>query len=511
MTDAPTADELFRLSDAAWWAGRLQESLDTCAAAHEAFLTAGDTRRAATAAMELAGLHFMRGDEVRGSAWFGKAGRLLEHDVDCVEHGYLRYFCEVEPALEGADPDHLVTVAGEVREIGRRHGDLGLVALTTMCEGRGLVIAGRVAEGLALLDEAMAAVLDEGVRPDWAGNIYCNMIDTCHELADLRRMRSWTESLEQWCASLPAAVMFTGICRIHRAQLLQTRGDWARSEAEAAQVCEDLQDMSVANAAEAHYVVGDARRLRGDLAGAESAYLRAHEGGRDPQPGIALLRLAQGRPGVALKSVHAALTAENRGPLARTRLCAAAVEIAVAAGAVDIARKAADELEDVAQQYSSPGLSAMADEARGAVALAEDRPDEALPILRRACAAWRELDAPYDCSRVRRLLARVYAALGDLDASEREQAAADAALAGMKSSAPRPNGTLPDGLTAREVEVLTLVAVGKSNRAVAADLVLSEKTVARHLSNIFTKLGLSSRTAAAAYAFDHGLATSAGG
>ncbi|MFC7614426.1 response regulator transcription factor [Actinokineospora soli] len=414
---------------------------------------------------------------------------------DCVERAYLTFYTEVD-----GDPER----ARAVRADARRFGDADLVAVATMAEARALAQRGRVAEGFALADQAMDAALGGDLHPSWAGYLFCGLIDLCHDLVDLQRMHRWTTALDSWCAAKGDAVVFGGICRLHQAQLRQARGEWARSEVDADRAGADLGGVVAAIAAEAHYVVAEARRLRGDFAGAERAYLTAHELGRDPQPGMALLRLAQGRPEVALASIRAALAAEDGGPLARVRLCAAAVEIAVAADALDVARKAAEEVCDVARRFASPGLAAMAAHAEGAVLLADGHPEEALPLLRRACARWRGLDAHHECARVRLLLAHAYALLGDDDAGARERRAAESALAGFA----RPPAAAPDGLTAREVDVLRLVSAGLSNREVAARLVLSEKTVARHLANIFTKLAVTSRTAAAAYAFEHGLVDS---
>lgn len=506
------ADDLSKFGDAAWWLGRIDEALAISERAHHAHVAERDTRQAAMRAMELAFLRFLRAEEALGSAWLARSRRLLAADQDCVEHAYLRYFLEVEAAeadrAEDAEP--IVTTAREIRALARHYDDACLAAMATVAEGRALITLGEVAAGLALLDEAMAVVLTDNLPPGWTGNIYCNVIATCHELVDLQRMRSWTESLGEWCAAMPAAVLFTGICRVHRAQLMQTRGDWTRSESEARRVCADLAELTVPTTADAHYVVGDSLRLRGDVAAAEQAYLRAHDLGRDPQPGMSLLRLAQGNADVAARSVHAALAATG-GPLARAPLCFAAVEIDIAADAAGHARAAADELDDLARRYPSPGLRAMALHARGAVLLAEGHPADALLLLRQACTGWLRLDAPYECARVRLLLADAYTELGDLDASARERDSAETALARLGAPPPAA-GTreIPDGLSEREVEVLALVAHGKTNREVAAELVLSEKTVARHLSNIFTKLGLPSRTAAAAYAFERGLARRTG-
>lgn len=501
-----SADDLDKFGDAAWWLGKIDVTFDVTERAYHAHVAAHAPRPAAMCALNLAFLRFLRADDALGGAWLARARQLLADDVDCVEHAYLRYFLDVDMADE--TPAHVAATARDIRATARQYDDPCLAAMATVAEGRALIALGDVAAGLALLDEAMAVVLTDTLPPGWTGNIYCNVIAVCHDLVDLRRMRSWTETLDDWCATMPAAVVFTGICRVHRAQLMQTRGDWTRSESEARRVCDDLAELIVPTTADAHYVVGDSLRLRGELGAAERAYLRAHELGRDPQPGMSLLRLAQGRADVAARSIHAALAA-TADPLARAPLCFAAVEIDVAAGEPGAARKAADELDDVARRYPSPGLRAMAHHASGAALLAEGRPADALPMLRQACTSWLRLDAPYECARVRLLLANAYAALDDHDASARERDAAEATMARL-GAPPVSAPDVPDGLSAREVEVLALVAHGKTNREVAAELVLSEKTVARHLSNIFTKLGLPSRTAAAAYAFERGLARRTG-
>jgi tetratricopeptide (TPR) repeat protein len=397
-----TAEDLAAAGDAAWWLGHIDETLRLGQQAYHRYLADGQRRQAAMAAGEVGYTHFLRGDGVLGETWLGRASSLLATDAECVEHGYIRYFTEAEAGLDGAEMTAVLATVREIAALARRHNESGLIALTTLCQGRALIKQGDVAEGLALLDEAMAAVLTDRLRPDWAGNIYCHVIAACHELADLQRMRAWTAAMRRWCQRLPAAVLFTGICRVHRAQLMQVGGEWAPAEAEAERVCADLAGISVGTVAEAHYVVGDIRRMRGDLPGAEAAYLRAHELGRDPQPGMSLLRLAQGKPDVALASIKAALTAEA-GPLSRARLCFAAVEIALADTAGDIASKAADELSDTAGAYPSPGLRARADHATGAVLLSEGHPDEALPRLRAACREWRELEAVRECADSRQV------------------------------------------------------------------------------------------------------------
>ncbi len=510
------AADLDALADAAWWLGDFDQASAVLEEAYRRHLDEGRPGPAAMAAIGVAVNHLLRGDGVVGSGWVGRAQRLLRDQPEHTEHGYLLYL-ELEGALGGGEADAVVATAGRVREIGRRHADPNLVAGGDLFEGRALVKQGRMAEGMALLDEAMLAVLSGELDPGWAGNIYCHLMAAFHELADVRRAAEWTEATSRWVAGLPPAVLFTGICRVHRSQVLERRGDWAEAEREAALVCRDLADLHVAGAAEGHYQLGEIRRLRGDLAGAEAAYRHAHELGRDPQPGLALLRLAQGRTATASASIRAALTAVTHDRLGRARLCAAQVEIALADGDAETAGRACDELTRTASTYGSSGLEAAALQARGAVCLAGGRAEAALPTLRAACRRWRELDAPYDAARVRLLLAVAYQALGDADAAARELDAAEVVFVRLGATldaggiaARRGRAALPGGLTGREAEVLALVAAGRSNREIAASLVLSPKTVARHLSNIFAKLGVSSRTQAAAYAFEHGLATERG-
>jgi DNA-binding NarL/FixJ family response regulator len=507
------AADLDALADAAWWLGEVEEASAVLEAAYRRHLDDGQTGRAAMAAIGIGVFHLLRGDGVVGSGWLGRARRLVEAEPEGVAHGYLLYL-ELEGALDGDDPAAVVEAARRVREIGRGHADLNLTAAGDLFEGRVLVKQGRMAEGMALLDEAMLAVLSGELAPEYAGNIYCHLMAAFAELADVRRAAEWTEATGRWLATLPAAVLFTGVCRVHRSQVLQRKGAWAQAEREATLVCQDLAGLHVAGAAEGHYQLGELRRLRGDLDGAEAAYLQAHALGRDPQPGLALLRLAQGRAATAAASLRAALAAVTADRLARAWLCAAQVEVALAAGDPETAGRASEELGRTASTYGSSGLEAAALQARGAVLLAGGRPEAALPTLRAACRRWQELDAPYDAARVRLLLSRAYQALGDTDTAGRELDAAGTVFERLGATpdldqvaALRGRPALPGGLTGREAEVLALVAAGRTNREIAELLVLSPKTVARHLSNIFVKLAVTSRTQAAAYAFEHGLAT----
>jgi DNA-binding CsgD family transcriptional regulator len=513
------ADGWYALGDAAWWLGRNDEFFEACEQAYRGFVDAAQPRRAALAALDIAVGCFLRGDDTVGSGWLSRARRLLEGAEDAPERGYIAYILEVEGPLDGIVPsepgalDALLAAARRVQDVGRRHGDTTLVAAGTLGEGRALVKAGRVAEGLALLDETMLAILSDDLNPAWAGSLYCQLMAAAEELGDIRRARDWTDATTRWLATLPAAVVFTGVCRVHRSRAHQRAGDWDLAEDEAARVCRELDGIFSGATAAAYHQLGEIRRLRGDHAGAEAAFARAHELGREPQPGYALLRLAQGRTAAAAASIRAALLAEP-APLRRATLLAAQVEILLAAGDADGADAACDELEAIAARYGSSGLEVAARHARGAALLAAGRFVDALPVLADACRRWTDVDAPYDCARVRVLLARAYRAVGDEDAAARELAVAvrvferlgalpDARHArGLETPWTRP---LPAALTPREVEVLRRVAAGRTNRGVAADLGISEKTVARHLSNIFAKLGVTTRTAATAFAFEHGL------
>jgi DNA-binding NarL/FixJ family response regulator len=345
----------------------------------------------------------------------------------------------------------------------------------------------------------------------WTGAIYCGLLGACHELVDVRRAREWTDATRRWCDPLPVASLYPGICRVHWAEVLELRGAWEEAEAEALEVCRDMAGIDVYAVADGYYAVGEIRRRRGDLVGAEEAYGLAHDAGRDPQPGLALLRLAQGRTDAATAAMAATLTGFGGSELERAPLLAAQSEIALAAGDLDLALSTAATVLEIAERYGSPGLRAAGLSAHGAAVLAADQAVAALASLRLAATLWQELDAPYDHARARARLAVAYTLLGDDDSATRERDAARAcferlgAQADLRDLGAGAGAPSAHGLTPREVEVLRLVATGQSNRAIAGGLVISEKTVARHIANIFTKIDVSSRSAATAYAYASGL------
>jgi DNA-binding CsgD family transcriptional regulator len=509
--DGLSASELDMLADSAHWVGRPDETIDAYQRAYELHLADGEGRRAALSAFMTAVFLRLRGESAPADGWQSRAMRILADESEGAEHGYPLYL-EVA-GLMGSDLDAAGAGARRMQELGRRFGDDTLVALGIFFEGRVLVKQGRVADGLALLDEAMLAALSDRLRPMWTGAIYCGLLDACHELVDLRRAHEWTAATSRWCSPLPVASLYPGICRVHQAEMLQLQGSWEAAEAEALGACEDMVRIDVFAVAGGWYEVGEVRRVRGDLDGAEEAYRNAHELGRDPQPGLALLRLAQGRIEAASSSIATALATFGGSRLERAPLRAAQVDIALAAGDLELAAEAAADVADTAAHFESAGLRAVGLRVGGSVALARKEGVTALASLRGACTAWNELDAPYEVARVRVLLAEAHALLGDDDGAERERAAARACFERLGAVADlhaldgpgASRAADAHGLSPRELEVLALVAGGRSNRDIAGTLFLSEKTVARHVSNIFTKLGVSSRAAATAYAYEHGL------
>ncbi|MGZ5350868.1 MAG: LuxR C-terminal-related transcriptional regulator [Actinomycetota bacterium] len=509
---ALTGRDLEGLADAAWWISRLDESLDARHQAYTAFEQEGDDFGAGAVAARLAIEHFVREQPSVGAGYLMRARRHAEHIPPGSEQGFIA-MVESNVARFSGDPDGAIAKAREAVEIGRRFGDRDLIAMAIHTEGLARIDAGHAADGLALLDEAMTSVLAGDLDPYFTGIIYCNLIQACLELNDIRRAGEWSDAARVWCDALPPDAPFPGMCRINRAEVARLRGAWPEAEAEAVRACEELAAVEPSLVAAALAQVGEIRRRTGDLEGAETAFGRAHELGGEPQPWLAYLRLSQGKIDAARTGLRLALTAEHQ-PARRARLLAAQVEAAVAAGDLDEARAALGELSVVTADVGVPGFAAEVATADGQVALADGRVPDALDRLRTAVAAWQALRLPYEAARARVLCAEAILAGGDEDgarlelrtalaAFERLGAAPDVAAVTRMLGDP---DALPAGLTAREAEVLRLVAAGMTNRDIAVELVISEHTVARHLQNMFAKLGVSSRSAATAFAFEHGLA-----
>ena len=379
-------------------------------------------------------------------------------------------------------------------------------------EGRALLAAGHVREGLTALDEAMVAVVAGEVSAAVAGMVYCSVIEACEEISELHRAHEWTAALSEWCDGQPGLVTFTGQCLVHRAAIRQLHGDWKEALDEAERACDRLADAPDRSATgAAMYRVGELHRCRGDDVAAEDAFRHAGEWGCDPQPGLALLWLGQGRTDSALAAITRALD-ESREPARRAKLLPAFVEVTLATGGVEAARRGADELATIAGGFGTAALAAEADLARGALLLAEGDGRAALISLREAATRWRDLDAPFDEARARVILAQACRAVGDAETATSELTAAGNVFErlGARPSQARVEkltrvGAGAAGLSARELVVLRMLATGRTNRAIADELVLAVKTVDRHVSNIFTKIGVSSRAAATAYAYEHDL------
>jgi len=512
------AEDLDRLAIAAFLSDQEQASMDIWQRAHNAFLSLGDEPRAVRTAIHMAMGLVNAGEFARAGGWLARARRLLDDGQrDCVELGYLLVPAALQSLMSG-DLESASAAFRHVMEIADRFRDRDLQTLGRLGYGQSLIALGDAAGGVALLDEIMVAVTSGEVSPMIAGTVYCAVIEACHGIFDLRRAQEWTAALNRWCEAQPGLVAFRGNCLVYRAEIMQLHGAWADALAEAHKAREWLSRPPARLAAgAAYYQLGELHRLRGEFAKAEAAYREASAAGRSPQPGLALMRLANGQleaAAVAIRREHE----EARERAARATILPAYVEIMIAAQDIEAAHTGLSELSEIASALRAPFLRAVEAHARGAVLLAQGDHHRALESLRRASSAWRELDAPYEAARVRVMIGLASRHLGDKENAEMEFKAARQAFERLGAApdlasldrllhpaAPKEIG----GLSAREVQVLRLVASGKSNRAIATELVISEKTVARHVSNIFTKLGLSTRAAATAFAYEHGLKSAA--
>ena len=502
-------EDLELFATAAYLTGRDGDFLQACERAHQAHVAAGAGARAARCAFWLGLTLLFRGEAGRATGWLGRAQRLIE-GVDCAEQGYL-LLPGVERALAARDLERAYASAEAAATIGERFADADLMACARHLQGRSLMHQGRIAEGVALLDEAMVAVSTGELSPVMTGLLYCSVIQACQRFYALGRAREWTEALSQWCEKQPEMAAFTGTCLVHRSEILQLRGAWAHALQEARRAGQRFSTGTEPGPpGKASYQEAEVHRLRGEFAAAEAAYRAAGQQGFEPQPGLALLRLAQGRTEAAAAAIQR-LLGTTPDPLSRVRLLSAYVEIALAAGQVEEARGACRELEQTAHSFDSEVLAGISAQARGAVELADNRARDALGSLARALEVWQRAEAIYAAARVRVLRALACRAVGDEEGAGLELAMAKEVFAEL-GAAPDVARTValsqsarPHPLTARELHVLRLVAEGKTNKVIAAELGLSGKTVDRHVSNIFTKLDVASRAGATAYAYKNRL------
>jgi DNA-binding CsgD family transcriptional regulator len=508
------SEDLERLTIAAHLSGRPDESTANGARAHLEAVREGDVERGVRCAISLGLQMLQRGDMAQAGGWLARAGRLMEETgYDGVERGSF-LVPQALQALMSGDPATAFATFEQIAAIGERFDDRDLLTLSRLGRGQSLIAMSDTAHGVPLLDEAMAAVIAGETSPIVSGIVYCAVIEVCYSLFDLRRAQEWTAALDRWCESQPDLVPFRGNCLVYRAELMRLHGTW-QDAADAARRARDWLSRPPPDPAvgEALYQLAELDRLRGAFGPAEAAYREASSFGRRPEPGLPLLRLAQGEVEAAAASIRRALT-EAPDDLVRARLLEPQVEIALAAGDGAGARAAADELGRIAEAFDAPLLRAMAARCDGSVRLAAGEADRALGVLRRAWQAWRDLDAPYEAARARVLVGSACRELGDMDGAALEFAAARAvferlgAATDLVSLAHESGEGAPSragGLSPREVEVLRLLASGRTNREVAEELSISERTVDRHVSNIFDKIDVSTRAAATAYAYEHDL------
>jgi DNA-binding NarL/FixJ family response regulator len=500
-------DDLERVGLAAHLIGRDDLAATIGMRGFNAGAAAGEIDRAARAGFWTGMGYAFHGEMAQAGAWFGRTAELIERSGrDSVMFGYLLLPMAIGQ-LDGRDGDAALITADQMAACAERFGDVDLATLATHCRGSALLILGERDRGIRLLDEAMVAVTTGEASDSIAGMIYCATIETLHAFFDIRRAQEWTAALTEWCEAQPD-VIFRGRCRVYRAELMRFHGDWSTAADEAGRALIVLAGPPISPAiGEAHYEEAELYRLRGLFAEADRAYAEGSQYGRRPEPGLALLRLAQGRAAAAQAVISRALEEDPDNP----RLLEAAVTVALARNNVGEARAAVERMKRSAGSSVPALLAAITAGAEGEVLLAEGDIATSLRTLRSAWDGWQQLDAPFEAARVRIAIARACRALGDeetaaLEASAArrvfEELGAGPALAELERLAGEPT----HGLSRREHEVLRHLAAGRTNREIAETLGISERTVDRHVSNLFTKLDVSTRAAATAWAYEHGVA-----
>ena len=514
LDDAALTDtDLSGLAMAAYLLGRRDDAVRALQRCFQVRVAAGQLAAAVRCAFWLGMVFSNAAERAVAGGWRARAQRLLDDiGTDVVERGYLRIL-DLFGHLARGEFESIAACAEDVAEYGRRFADPDLVAMGLSSKGRMLLYQGAVQHGLALFDEAMIGIAAGEVSAPLAGEIYCTMIEGCQEVSDLGRAAEWTAALSRWCDAQPGLVTFTGQCAVHRGQIMRLHGAYDAALAEFAAAADRYAALGTPEAAGlAHAERGDVLRLLGRYDEADEAYELASDNGFEPQPGLALLWLARGRKEAARAAVLRKL-AETGIEAHRSRLLPSVVEVLLATGEIEKARDATGELQELAGRFACTALQAMSGQAAGRLELETGDPAGALPYLRKALQLWTALQSPYEMARTRVLVGRACAALDDAESSAKAFDAARRAFAELRTAPAleeldrlgTPRRTT-GGLTGREAEVLGLVAAGKSNAQIAKALGLSERTVARHMSNIFAKIDVPSRTAAAAYAYEHGLA-----
>lgn len=505
-----SARELSLLGESLFWLDCPEDSIAVLGRAFTAHVADGDHAGAAMAAWQLFYDHALVGEMALANGWLERTRRAAGVADDPAVAGFLAV-AETDLAAAAGEFEDAVTHSERAVELGRATGNPDLTAMALQAKGRALVACGRLDGGITALDEAMIAVVNGELTPLFTGWVYCNALSTCHDLADLRRAIEWSDSAMRWCDDLRDGQLYPGICRLHVVELAMLRGTWEAAGAMAQQACDELTSHDPRYAGEAHYVIGELHRMAGDLDLAEEAFSRAHHLGRVPQPGLARVRLSQGRIDAAVNGLRLALEPPPSAPLRGTELLAALAEAHLAAGDTDAAAEAAKAMTDVVNRAASVYLDAVTRTTEAQVLLA--RGDALAACLRagEAVEQFQGLGLPYDEARAREVRGAAARVIDVLDTTQLELTAARDTYRrlGAEPDERRVTALLgeasPFPLSSREIEVLRLVARGGTNKEVAGQVVVSEHTVARHLSNIYTKLGVGSRSAAAAWAYERSL------
>ncbi|SHE33368.1 transcriptional regulator, LuxR family [Fodinibius roseus] len=506
-------EDIRRLAAAAYLTGKVSESPEIWARAHHEYLENDKKRQAANCAFWLGIILFNQGEKVQGSGWMARAARLISDlPQKCVEEGLLLIPKALQHLGEGK-PERAYHYFSKAGEIGEQFDNQDLITLSRLGQGQALIYQKKINKGTTLLDEAMIAVISEEISPIVAGLVYCAVIETCQKIYDLQRAQEWTAALSRWCDSQPDLVPYRGQCLVRRAEIMQLHGEWTEAMDEVHRACTLLSESTGEPAAgEAFYLQAELHRLQGDFTEAEKNYRHASKWGRKPQPGLALLRMAQGEADTAEAAIRQA-EEEQKNPMVRSKILPAYIDIMLAVDDIKSAQAGAADLSEIAGEFQAPFLQAMAIRAEGNIILKKGEPQKALDKLLDGWSALKKIGASYESAKTRMLIGLAYQKLGDKDSAEIELEAARGTfqqlgatydLSKMDSFVRHTSsGDHTHGLTSRELQVLRLVATGKTNREIGTELYISERTVDRHVSNILAKLNVPSRAAATAYAYEH--------